>query len=99
MLIKRIEFFLVKLFSDYETERRKDDRPESVLPRWVLRKRIKIICNGNLVFDSFENDGHAIPMSIQYTIIRYGLPDYEYSKKNRNKPIIYNISTDMMAID
>ena len=62
----------------------------NILPNYVLNRRIKIITNGKIVFDSLDYKDGQIPTSIQYTIKQYGYP--KTIKPDNNTPLIYNIS-------
>ena len=99
MILEKIEKSLIQFFSDYETIRMKEERDSDVIPRWMLKHRIQIICNGETVFDSYKVKGHRVPLPIQYSIKKYGLPDASYVKRKKNKPIVYNIDANITAID
>ena len=99
MAKKSVESRLIQLFSEYEYEKKINGGFSDILPGWMTRHQIIIKCNNEVVFDSFANKDHRIPLPIQYTIRRYGYPDKAYNMRKRNKPIIYNIDTNILAID
>ncbi len=65
-----------------------------ILPNYVKNRRIKIINNGIVVFDS--NDVETIPKDIQYTIKSYGIP--KNIKPNNKTPLIYNVNTTLSSM-
>lgn len=100
MKLKSIEKTLTHYFYVYEYNRGREERRKqeiSILPAWFLKQHILIKCNGNTVFDSFNNTDHMIPISVQYTILRYGLPERPKQIK-KNKVYTYSIKTDMVSI-
>lgn len=84
-----------KLLRSYEL-RKESVLNEDILPRRILKKRVIIKTNGNIVFDSYETEGHRIPPSIQYTIKKYGIPRKRDIKGNQ--PIIYEIDSRRISI-
>ena len=68
----------------------------NILPKHVLKRHIKIITNGKVVFDSNDYIGRNIPKSIQYTIKQYGYP--KVIKSTNKTPLIYNITSVASSI-
>lgn len=71
------------------TERKCTEK--NILPKYVMNRHIKIITNGEIVFDSNDFNKGEIPISIQYTIKKFGYPDT--IKYNNKTPLIYNITS------
>ncbi len=69
---------------------------DNILPKYILNRRIKIITNGEVVFDSNDFKGGDIPISIQYSIKQYGYP--EKMKRNSKTPLIYNITSKVSPL-
>lgn len=95
----KFEKRLIQYFSKLEAKRitrQNNNISEYVLPNFVLKRHIKIITNGEVVFDSKDYEDIPIPNSIQYTIKRYGYPDV--IKPNNNTPLIYNITSTASSI-
>lgn len=93
----KIEKKLIKFFVNIELERNKKKyKEDKVLPDYVLKRHIKFITNGIVVFDSNDYVHSNIPISIQYSIKRYGYP--RSIKPNNKTPLIYNITSNVSSI-
>lgn len=89
-----LEKMLIEFIYKIEMARRyreKKSADKNILPNHVLNRRIKIITNGEVVFDSKDFKDGEIPISIQYSIKQYGYPDT--IKYNNKTPLIYNITS------
>lgn len=81
-------------FEIKKNERKSKKYKKTILPNYVTNRRIKIINNGMVVFDS--NDVETIPNDIKYTIKSYGIP--KNIKPNNKTPLIYNVNTTLSSM-
>lgn len=96
-MIDRIVNSLLNMYIKYEIKKRKKKSKKyyhTILPNYVINRRIKIINNGIVVFDS--NDVDSIPNDILYTIKSYGIP--RNIKPNNKTPLIYNVNTTLSSM-
>lgn len=90
-----IDFIIDKLINIYiKHEQKKNTKKKQILPNYVLKRRIQIYNNNQIVFDS--NDVDEIPESIQYTIKSYGIP--ADLKCNSKTPLIYRTNTTLSSM-
>lgn len=100
MMLSTIEKKLINFFYKLEMHRKFNKEinkyQNNILPNYILKRHIKIISNGEVIFDSNDYKDKHIPLSIQYTIRQYGYPD---TIKSTNKtPLIYNITSVASSI-
>lgn len=96
-MIDHIVNTLLKIYINYETTKiakRTQKSKKNILPNYILKRQIKILNNGEIVFDSKKVD--KIPLDIQYTIKSYGIP--KKIKFNSKTPIVYNVNTTLSSI-
>lgn len=67
---------------------------KNIVPKYVTKRRVRIINNGCIVFDS--QNSKNIPLDIQYTIRSYGIPSK--IKPNNKTPLTYNVNTTLSSM-
>lgn len=96
-MIDYILKLLLNTYIKYETEKLRKKAPKTeyaILPNYVMKRPIKIINNGVVVFDSKNHD--SIPRDIQYTIKSYGIP--QNVKPYNRTPIVYKVNTTLSSM-
>lgn len=68
---------------------------KDILPKHILNRRIRIITNGEVIFDSSNCKNNNIPISIQYAIKQYGYPA-AITRCNKT-PLTYNITSKVSS--
>lgn len=100
MSIGTIENKLIDYFYRKEQKRvlqKNSEKKQDILPKHILKRRIRIIYNGKVVFDNVDENGRKkIPLSVQYSIKQYGYP--EGIDPNKKTPLIYNITSQPSSI-
>lgn len=97
--MSKLDNKLIEFFYRLELNRKtinKKNKNQNIVPNYVLKRRIKFITNGEVIFDSNDFKECGIPISIQYSIKQYGYP--ETIKPNNKTPLIYNITSKASSI-